>query len=182
MAGPFLSVAPRAATAAPRVRAGGWARLTSVLLWGSVILALVVAGAAAFGIRTAVVLTGSMQPALDPDDMILVRATTAGEVRPGQIVSFSAPNGSGAVITHRIESIGPAPGGDLAFVTRGDANNTSERWTIDPDGSLGRVVGVMPGVGAATTWTGDPALRFAVFGLLGALLLVLGLRWIWRRP
>lgn len=184
MAGPFVSVAPAAAAdaAAARVGAGGWARLTTGLLWGSVILALVVAGAAAFGVRTAVVLTGSMRPALDPNDMILVRATTASDVRARQIVSFAAPDGSGAVITHRVESVSPAPGGTLAFVTRGDANNTSERWTIDASGSVGRVVGVLPGVGAVTAWAGDPAMRRGVFGLLGALLLALGLRWIWRRP
>ncbi|MCW2991678.1 MAG: Signal peptidase, partial [Solirubrobacterales bacterium] len=77
-------------------------------------------------------------------------------------------------------SIRAAGAGQLAVETRGDANNTSERWTIAADGTVARVIQVLPGVGAITDWAGDPTLRLIVIGLLGGLLLCLGLRWVWR--
>lgn len=177
-----FSVAPAPAAPARPLRGGRrWpSRCASGLLYVSIGLALVVALAASFGLRTAVVLTGSMRPALAPDDMLLTKRIQAAEAKPGDIVSFAAPQAKGVIITHRVKRIAPAAGGQLAFVTQGDANNAPERWKIRPEGSMGRVVGVIPGVGALTGWTGDAAMRLAVFGFIGLLLLAYGLRWVWR--
>jgi signal peptidase len=184
VAGSFVSVAPTVAPprARPSARGPRWARLAAtVLLCASLLLAAVVAGAAALGIRTAVVLTGSMRPAFAPNDMLLTERTAAAAVRPGDVISFAAPDQAGVVITHRVSSIAPVAAGRLAFVTKGDANNTAERWTIERQGTVARVMGVLPGVGALTEWTGRPTTRIAIFGLLGALLLWFGLRAVWRR-
>jgi len=180
-AGAF-TVAPGAG-AAPRSAGPRWpSAAASVLLWSTVLLALTVAAGAALGVRTAVVLTGSMEPALSPGDMIVTQRVPAAEARTGDIISFASPREAGVVITHRVRKIGAGRDGRIAFVTQGDANNTPERWTIARDGTVGRVRGVLPGAGALTGWTGDPALRLLIFGLLGAGLLLVGLRWIWRRP
>lgn len=181
-----LSLPPAAPAAAgratPATRAGRLGRASTWLLWGAVALAVAVAVTAALGYRTEVVLTGSMRPAIAPDDMVVVHGIVATEMRVGDIVSFAAPGQRGIVITHRVRSLRPAHGGRIAVVTRGDANSASEHWTIARHGSVGRVVGVFPGVGAVTNWSGSALLRLVVFGSLGLVVLVAGLRSIWSRP
>src|SRR4051794_27420766 len=98
---------------------------------------MAVGAAALAGYRSEVVLTGSMRPTLSPNDMVVVHRIAADEMRIGDIVSFAAPHQKGIVITHRVRAIAPARGGRLAITTRGDANNTSEHWTIAPTGSVG---------------------------------------------
>jgi signal peptidase len=173
--------APRVAESRPAPAAPGRAgRAATGLLWLAVALAVVVGIGAAMGVRTAVVLTGSMRPALSPNDLIITRQAKAADVRAGEIVSFASPTQPGIVITHRVRSIRPAAGGRLAVVTRGDANNTPEKWTIAPEGTVARVVGTVPRIGAITDWTRDPTLRLLVFGLFGGMALVVGLRWVWK--
>lgn len=181
-AGAFsVSPVPRVAGDRPVAASAGWgSRAATVLLCLALALAAVVGIGAAAGVRTAVVLTGSMRPALSPNDLLITRTVRARDVRPGQIISFAAPEQPGMVITHRVRSIRAAGPGQLAVETRGDANNTSERWTIAADGTVARVIQVLPGVGAITDWAGDPTLRLIVIGLLGGLLLFVGLRWVWR--
>lgn len=182
-AGPFpLAPATARAGATARVGHGRWARrATSVVLAFAIGLAVVVAVAAAFGIRTEVVLTGSMRPAIAPNDMLIVNHIQAREMQVGDIVSFAAPGQTGIVMTHRVRHLGTTADGRIAVTTRGDANNTPERWTIARDGSVARVMTVLPGLGVLTQWTGDPVTRTMVFGLIGLLGLLVGLRWVWRR-
>jgi signal peptidase len=156
-------------------------RAAGALLALALLLAALVGAGAALGLRIQVVLTGSMAPALAPDDMLIVERISAGEMRVGDIVSFAAPGQQDVVITHRVRGLAAAPGGGLAVETRGDANNTSERWTIPRDGVVARVEAVVPALGSLTRWARDPAIRLAVFALLGALLAWLGLRWVWGR-
>jgi signal peptidase len=182
-AGAF-SVAP-APAAVPAAGAGrrAWAeRATTALLVLAVLLALIVGVGAALGFRTAVVLTGSMRPALAPNDMLVTKRITPDQARSGDIISFAAPGEPGKVITHRVRSVRIAPDGRLAFVTQGDANNTAERWSIPADGKMARVVSVLPQVGTVTEWSSDPTTRTLVFAVLGAGFLLFGLRRIWGTP
>lgn len=160
-----------------------WAsRLATGVLCVVLVLAVAVGIAAALGYRTEVILTGSMRPALAPNDMVIVQGIAAREMRVGDIVSFAAPEQKGVVITHRVRKLGPKADGRIAVVTRGDANNASERWAIAPEGSVARVIGTVPGIGAITNWAGEPLLRVLVFGGFGLAILFFALRWIWRRP
>ena len=173
---------PASAPAGRAARRGALARASTVLLWGAVALAVAVAVAAAAGYRTEVVLTGSMRPALAPNDMVLVHGIAASEMKVGDIVSFAAPEQQGVIITHRVRSLTPASGDRIAVVTRGDANTASEHWTIARGGSVARVFGTLPGAGAITNWAGNPSTRALVVALLGLIALAGGLRWVWRQP
>jgi signal peptidase len=181
-AGAF-SLPPAAAAVRHRAPApAGWAsRLATTLLVLSLALGAAVAVAAAGGLRAQVVLTGSMRPALEPDDMLVVQRMAAAELRVGDVVSFAAPAQPGVVITHRVRSLDSTTGGRIAVETRGDANSASEHWTIARAGSVGRVEMVLHGLGALTAWARDPLLRSACALLLSVLLAFLALRWVWRR-
>ena len=101
---------------------------------------------AILGYRSAVVLTGSMEPAIRADDLVIVHRQETYSA--GDIIMFR----SGAnTTTHRVTEV-TAEG----YRTKGDANNTAD--------VLGRVVLTLHGAGAAVRFLRTP---------LGALCLVL---------
>jgi signal peptidase len=56
----------------------------------------------------------------------------------------------GESLTHRIRSVRSVDGG-VQVETRGDANDSSEVWTVAPDAMVGRVVASVPAIGAPAT-------------------------------
>lgn len=88
------------------------------------------------------VLSGSMEPAIHTDDMILVRRVAADAVQVGDVITFysSDPMLGGAVNTHRVTAI--LEGGDgPMFETRGDANDYTDIYPVYAPDLLGKVVG-----------------------------------------
>jgi signal peptidase len=174
-----VAPAPRAeqllGAARPRGRVAS--RAASVLLALAILLALVAGMGAILGYRGEVILTGSMQPALHPGDMVIAQRVTADRLAVGDIVSFRSP--SGFTITHRVRSIVRGRDGRLRIETRGDANNASEHWVVDRAAQVGRVALTLPHVGSVTHWTASPTGRFVVLGLIGGLGAALALRRIW---
>jgi signal peptidase len=172
---------PAGATRPLPVRRPRTPRVATLVLALTLALGAAVALAAAAGLRAEVVLTGSMRPVLEPDDLLVVQRIDASEMRIGDIVSFAAPAQPGVVITHRVRSLGTRHDGRIVVETRGDANNTSEHWNIAPGGSVARVEQVVHGVGSVTGWARDPQMRLVCAVLLSLLLGFHGLRWAWRR-
>ncbi len=72
-----------------------------------------------FGIKTAVVLTGSMEPTLDINDFVIIKKTNNIEI--GDIVSYQDETVKMEVL-HRVVNIE----GDK-ITTKGDANNTEDK-------------------------------------------------------
>jgi signal peptidase len=142
-----------------------------------VALALVVP--LAFDARPLAVLSGSMEPALGTGDVSVVRSIAPLEARPGDIVTFRDPSDPERLITHRVRTM-RAQGDKVTFVTRGDANNVSERWRVPADGEIGRLVYRIPELGWALMFARSKGLFVVLLGGALALLLVLELVSIWR--
>jgi signal peptidase I len=64
---------------------------------------------------------GSMEPTIGRGDLIVVVPPPA-TLEPGMIVTMSA---EGRIVTHRVVEVSA----DGSLVTRGDANNTEDKWT-----------------------------------------------------
>lgn len=90
------------------------------------------------GYSTAVVISGSMEPALSVDDLILNYVQT--NYREGDIITFQKGD---SLTTHRIIEIT-----DAGYVTRGDANNAADPDCVPSAAVIGRVVGVVPYIGS----------------------------------
>ncbi|MBR2968447.1 MAG: signal peptidase I [Clostridia bacterium] len=94
-----------------------------------------------FGVGTAIVASGSMEPEIMTGEMVFVVAGREYEV--GEIVSYTGKN---TPITHRIIRINRDENGKiLSYVTAGDNNlnqdgTLSEDGDIAPDRIIGRVV------------------------------------------
>jgi signal peptidase len=133
------------------------------------------------GGRSYTVMSGSMEPRIHTGDVVAEERIAPHDLRSGDVVTFQDPNVSGRMITHRVRSV-REQAGVYSVVTRGDANNTTERWTIPADGHLGRVRYRVTGAGYALAFTRGP-LGIVVMVVIPALLLGgLELRRIWRRP
>jgi signal peptidase len=120
----------------------------------------------AFGYRPLTVLSGSMEPTLRTGDVTVVERITPSEARVGDIVTFRDPKAS-RLISHRVRRVA-ARGERFSFVTKGDANNATERWSIAADGDLSRTIFRVPQAGYLLSWTrtGSGRLLLVVLPLL----------------
>lgn len=140
---------------------------------------LIVLAPIAIGWRPYTVLTGSMRPVIQPGDVVMDRPIPMRDAHVGDVVTFSDPSRSGVLVTHRIRSISRGPV-QTEVETRGDANNTSERWTIKTADRVGKVIYVIPKVGHVAHAIRTPA-GILLLVVLPVLLIGFGvLRKIWR--
>ena len=92
--------------------------------------------------RSYVVLSGSMQPTMEPGDVILVDAVDVESVEQGDIVSFR--DRSGSVTTHRVVEV--ISDGDVQqFRTKGDNNEERDPYMVPGDAVIGTVPTVFGG-------------------------------------
>jgi len=82
-----------------------------------------------FGYTYYSVATGSMKPVIFPNDLIFVKITK--NVSKGDIITFKD---SGSIVTHRLIDIN-----NNKYITKGDANNTSDTG-INKSDIIGKVV------------------------------------------
>ena len=141
--------------------------------------AAVVGGPVLFGMRSFAVLSGSMEPLLSTGDVVVDEPIGPRQVRVGDVVTFADPGHRGRRITHRVRSV-HITGARARFVTKGDANDSVERWDMDAHGRLGRVVYRVPMVGYLVAHLGDPRAKLALIVVPAALLALLELARIWR--
>lgn len=161
-------------------------RFANLLGWAVVVtgaaLALAVAGPLALGDHPHTDLTGSMEPAISPGDVVINEEITPSEARVGDVVTFRDPADQAKELTHRVVSVRRA-GSHLWFVTKGDANNTRERWRVPADGRIGRLVYTVPWVGHVAVLTRTPFGWLLLVGVPLLLLAAAELVRIWRpRP
>src|SRR5689334_18902998 len=131
------------------------------------------------GYRSLAVMSGSMTPVLRVGDLVIDRPVAPGEVRIGDIITFRDPADPNRLVTHRVRSI-RSEGGTLVVETKGDANNSVQRWSIDPSGRLGKVVVRVPSIGYAIHWVAGPIGRLALVVIPSLLLGGHALLRIWR--
>ena len=83
-----------------------------------------------FGIRPAIVLSGSMSPAFEAGDMILLKKTKKpDELEVGDVACYLY---SGKATTHRIIERFEAEG-KPRYIMKGDYNNVEDRLAVDPE-------------------------------------------------
>lgn len=94
-----------------------------------------------FGYSLFRVVTGSMEPQIPVDSLIIVKKTPAEELQVGDVISFYSrdPSLRGEVNTHRIVEIRLEDRG-YVFSTKGDANNVLDRYDTLEEDLLGKVV------------------------------------------
>lgn len=99
-----------------------------------------------FGLSVAVVASGSMEPALSVDDVIIIKKQE--NYAEGDIITFE--QGS-SLVTHRI--VGESQNN---FITKGDANNVPDAKEVEMDDVVGKTVFVIPMAGKLISFFRTP--------------------------
>lgn len=116
-----------------------------------------------------VVASGSMVPALEVNDILLVQGhDPIGAVEVGDIIVFDRPDGAEKVIVHRVvEVLSEDP---RTLRTRGDANQISIPGTdfpITEDKYIGKVMHIVPKVGYVTKALAPPVNYILIAIIIG---------------
>lgn len=147
-----------------------------VLIFAISIAALVVAGPF-FGVRTNIVLSGSMEPAISTGSVIITRPIAPESIQIGDIISFSSRSGT-FLTTHRVIDIERTP--ELRFITKGDANREKDPAPIPSGQVLGKLFFVIPGLGYLVSYLRNPLGLVLLVGIPAIIILAFELekRWI----
>lgn len=97
-----------------------------------------------FGHRPCLIQTGSMEPYMMTNGMILTKEVTSiDEIAVGDVVTYKLVNDTGKTIriTHRVQSISE----DGIIRTKGDNNNVEDSYSLTMDNVYAKVVGVYNG-------------------------------------
>jgi signal peptidase I len=131
------------------------------------------------GFRSLTVMSGSMEPAVATGDAVVNKMIPPLAARTGDVISFRDPGDGHRMITHRLRRV-EAIGATVELETKGDANNTVERWAMPAEGRIGRVIYRIPKLGYLLFWAGSPYGRLALIALPALVLGALGLVALWR--
>lgn len=94
-----------------------------------------------FGCSVFRVTTGSMEPAIPVNSLVVVRKIDPCELKVGDVISFYSrdPLLDNMVNTHRIAAIAQE-GQTIRFTTRGDANNVDDPYETTQEELIGKVI------------------------------------------
>lgn len=133
---------------------------------GVMTLAVVISGIALiwFGFQTVlgtptpfyVVSSGSMIPALQIGDIIIVQDTNLSDgIFEGDVIVFDRPTDKQVVVVHRvIDVVDDTP--QRALRTKGDNNRLVDGWLVTEEYFLGKVIFTVPKIGYLTRILSPP--------------------------
>lgn len=97
------------------------------------------------GYKVYSVLTGSMNPTIEPGGLIIIKEVSAQNVKEGDVITFGSAS-TDNVTTHRV--IGIENNNGIKFITKGDANNVQDPNPVDSKLLIGKVVKFIPYAGS----------------------------------
>jgi len=121
-----------------------------------------------FGWRTEVVISGSMEPAIQTGSVVIVSPIVPDTIRKGDIIMYSSLDKK-SLTTHRVVTVESEP--TLRFITKGDANKNSDIIPISPGQIVGIVAFTIPYLGLLTQFIKTP-LGFSLLFLIPAGILI----------
>lgn len=138
-----------------KVLAAAWLAFVAGLAFWSVLPSV-------FGWHPELVLTGSMEPAIQPGDIVLV-AKVSGAVPPGRIVLVADTDRATGTYLHRVMRYDE----DGHAVTKGDANPTEDVQPVEQARMLAEARLLVPAIGLPAIWLREGAyVEFTVIALI----------------
>jgi len=97
------------------------------------------------GVQPTIIYSGSMQPALDVGDVIIISEVSIDDIQKGDIIQYRVENMT-IPIVHRVYDIS-GEGDTKVFITKGDANSNPDTDPILAENIMGKAVFTIPKVG-----------------------------------
>jgi signal peptidase len=166
------------AASSPLRRLGG-----GLLTAAAVTLAAAVLVPALLGYQRYVITSGSMTGTYDRGSLVYDRVVPTASLKVGDVITYDPPAGAGpaGLVTHRIVSITPQPGGARVFRTKGDANPVVDPWTFTlQNRTQARAAFHLPFAGFALAALADRRLRMLLIGVPALLVALSVLAALWR--
>ena len=100
------------------------------------------------GIFPMIILTDSMAPEFSSGDLIVCHTTDAEKIQEGDIICYYDPDGNGTTtVTHRVTKVTTDDNGELAWETKGDANNAVDSSLVPAKNLVGIYQSHISGLG-----------------------------------
>lgn len=156
----------------------------TILLTGAALVFLFLAvGPRFLNYQTSTMLTGSMSPGINPGDVVVSVRTPVSELKVGDAITYSIPIDDHRIETHRVASIKRDDAGTTSVTTKGDANPGADPWTaVLSEDYVYTQAGVVPYLGDGIRALRQPLVQSVLLYGASALLVVVVLSAIWRKP
>ena len=155
-----------------------WAGVALVAVAVACLLALTV-GPILLPYRVLTVYSGSMVPTIPVGSVVVDVPVNAADVQRGQIITFTRPDRTTELVTHRVIAVDTGPAGRF-FITRGDANNVQDAWRVPAVGTGYLYKFNIPFLGFVLVWLQSPIGRLLFLVIPAAALGLLTLYELWR--
>ena len=126
-----------------------WNGATTVLVALVVVFAALLWGVRLVGLEALVVQSGSMEPEFHTGAIVYIRDVDPATLKEKDVITFRLSGSLRA--THRIIEVTEADG-QVAFRTKGDANDHPDNGLVTPDVIEGKVVFSVPCLGYAAAY------------------------------
>lgn len=114
--------------------------LVGVLLAAVTVVTLV---AVHDGYQAIAMQTGSMAPAINPGDLVVIQQVAPQQITTGDVITFQAPVDGSPMVTHRVIAVRESASGPV-FQTKGDQNQSPDPWSIHYNAGGWRLTRVVP--------------------------------------
>ncbi|MGF3585338.1 MAG: signal peptidase I [Thermoplasmatota archaeon] len=98
------------------------------------------------GVQPTVIYSGSMRPALDVGDVVIISKVPIDDIQEGDIIQYRTEN---VPIVHRVYEIS-GKSDKKVFITKGDANDAPDSDPILAENVMGKVIFNLPKIGWIT--------------------------------
>ena len=115
-----------------------------------------------FGIKTFSIVSGSMEPTINIDDIVIIKKVDKKELTKDDIISFRINN---EIITHRIIDK-ELKNGILFYITKGDNNEVPDIHNVKYSQIEGKYIGKIPKAGKILTLLKNKKIFFTIIIIL----------------
>jgi len=141
-AGVLIRINPRERAVVRRREKADRAFILGWALVAAVGVSMVYFSVGLFSVYPVVPLSGSMSPAFEVGDLVLLQKVSASDIRPGDIIEYVSSQGP---IIHRVKAIESIDSQQF-FITQGDANNIADS-PVSVQQVMGKLAVIVPKVG-----------------------------------
>jgi len=117
-----------------------------IVVFGLLLLFYVIVPTMQGSMRFLIVLSGSMNPEINPGDIVVTNYLNPEEIKMNDVITFVYPENPDNYVTHRVINITYEQGG-LGFQTKGDANEDPDVNIVSSSEVVGKIGFVIPYLG-----------------------------------
>jgi signal peptidase len=115
------------------------------------------------------VYTGSMEPAIPVGSVVVIKPVDPETLKIGDIICFQLSEPTS--ITHRIINIT-----DEGFITKGDANEDPDQWTVKKENVIGKAIFTIPFIGYIGYFVRTPTGFILLIVIPASLIIIMEIR------